>query len=34
MKTSDFIVDYLVNKKISKVFSITGGASIHYTFSR
>ena len=33
MKTSDYIADYLVKKKIKKVFSITGGASIHIIHS-
>jgi len=33
MKTSDYIADYLVKKKVTKVFSITGGASIHIIHS-
>jgi len=33
MKVSDYIAHYLSNKKVKKVFSITGGASIHLIHS-
>lgn len=33
MKVSDYIANYLSKKKVNKVFSITGGASIHLIHS-